>query len=214
MERALTEPGLGYYATSELRPTREGDFLTAPELHPFFGRCLGRFLTAVWRAAGAPERYLVREHGAGRGTLRDTVMAGLAADASGLAGAIGGTRSTCRTRGGAEEAAHIVVANEYLDALPVHRLVRRAVSARRTSSGGTGGSARRSMTRRAPTSPVTCPPTESFCARASGPMSAWPRLAGWSRLGRPSLPADSSSSSTTATRRPSCTDPGGWPGRC
>ena len=44
MERALTEPDLGYYATSALRPTRAGDFLTAPELHPFFGRCLGRFL--------------------------------------------------------------------------------------------------------------------------------------------------------------------------
>ena len=48
MERALTEPGLGYYATSELRPTRAGDFLTAPELHPFFGRCLGRLLNAAW----------------------------------------------------------------------------------------------------------------------------------------------------------------------
>mgnify|MGYP001812138934 FL=1 len=47
MQRALTEPGLGYYATSELRPTRGGDFLTAPELHPFFGRCMGRFIAAA-----------------------------------------------------------------------------------------------------------------------------------------------------------------------
>jgi SAM-dependent MidA family methyltransferase len=128
MERALTEPGLGYYATSELRPTREGDFLTAPELHPFFGRCLGRFLTAVWRAAGAPERYLVREHGAGRGTLRDTVMAGLAADGSALTGAIEWhSLDLPGHRGGPEEAAHAIVANEFLDALPVHRLVQAGV---------------------------------------------------------------------------------------
>jgi SAM-dependent MidA family methyltransferase len=33
----MTEPGLGYYATSDKRPTRDGDFLTAPELHPIFG---------------------------------------------------------------------------------------------------------------------------------------------------------------------------------
>ena len=69
MERVLTEPGLGYYVTSDERPTREGDFLTAPELHPFFGRCSGRLLSEVWRRLGAPDRFVVREWGAGRGTL-------------------------------------------------------------------------------------------------------------------------------------------------
>ena len=54
MERALTEPGLGYYATSDQRPTRAGDFLTAPELHPVFGRCIGRLLAAVWTRLGEP----------------------------------------------------------------------------------------------------------------------------------------------------------------
>lgn len=124
MERALTEPGLGYYAGSDLRPTRAGDFLTAPELHPFFGRCLGRFLAATWQRAGRPGRYLVREHGAGRGTLRTSSLEGLRADGSPLAEAIswqtvdlpGRTRATAET-------ADLVLANEYLDALPVHRLV-------------------------------------------------------------------------------------------
>ena len=88
MERALTEPGLGYYATSALRPTRAGDFLTAPELHPFFGRCLGRALAATWADLGSPARFTVRESGAGRGTLRDSVLAGLEADGSALADAI------------------------------------------------------------------------------------------------------------------------------
>ena len=74
MQRALAEPGLGYYASSELRPTREGDFLTAPELHPFFGRCVGRFVTAAHEAIGAPGPLRVREFGAGRGTLRDDAL--------------------------------------------------------------------------------------------------------------------------------------------
>jgi SAM-dependent MidA family methyltransferase len=124
MERALTEPGQGYYATSELRPTREGDFLTAPELHPFFGRCLGRFLAGAWGAAGTPDRYRVLEHGAGRGTLRETVLDGLAADGSGLSGAIEWRSVDLPGRSDdAEGRVDIVIANEYLDALPVHRLV-------------------------------------------------------------------------------------------
>ena len=76
MQRALTEPGLGYYATSELRPTRAGYFLTAPELHPFFGRCLGRIVSAAWEAS-ASSPFRVLEYGGGRGTLRDEATAGL-----------------------------------------------------------------------------------------------------------------------------------------
>ncbi len=118
MERALTEPGLGYYATSTIRPTREGDFLTAPELHPFFGRCLGRFVAAAVDASGsAPFRVL--EYGAGQGTLRDDATDGLGfhvdwvrADLPDRSDEVAGP-------------ADLVLANEYLDALPVHRLVQR-----------------------------------------------------------------------------------------
>lgn len=126
MERALTEPDLGYYATSELRPTRAGDFLTAPELHPFFGRCVGRALTASWSEVGEPSRFRVREYGAGRGTLRDTVLAGLAADAPMLARAIAWQAVDVPGRHPDPDpaaTADAVIANEYLDALPVHRLV-------------------------------------------------------------------------------------------
>ena len=124
MERALTDPALGYYASTDLRPTRAGDFLTAPELHPFFGRCVGRFLSAAWRRAGDPDRFVVREHGAGRGTLRASALAGLAADGSALREAIEWQLLDLpgRSRSG-DEPAHVVLANEYLDALPVHRLV-------------------------------------------------------------------------------------------
>lgn len=116
MERALTEPGLGYYATSELRPTRAGDFLTAPELHPFFGRCLQRLVSAVWDAsASVPFRVL--EYGAGRGTLRDDATAGLGFHVS-------WTRADLPDRSDDDGApVDLILANEYLDALPVHRVV-------------------------------------------------------------------------------------------
>ena len=117
MERALTEPELGYYATSQLRPTRSGDFLTAPELHPFFGGCLGRFIGAAWAHAGSPRSYRIHEYGGGRGTLRDSAAAQLDA-------AVVWQRIDLPDRTDAPSgAADFVLANEFLDALPVHRLV-------------------------------------------------------------------------------------------
>jgi SAM-dependent MidA family methyltransferase len=124
MARALTEPGLGYYATSDRRPTREGDYLSAPELHPFFGRCMGRFIEAAWRGSGEPAGYLVREWGAGRGRLRETALAGLAADGSALLPHLRWELVDLpgRTEESAEPA-DLIVANELFDALPVHRLL-------------------------------------------------------------------------------------------
>ena len=116
MERVLTEPELGYYATTALRPTRRGDFLTAPELHPFFGACLGRVVSGAWEtSASAPFRVL--EYGGGRGTLRADATAGLGFNVA-WASADLPDRSD-----DAGEPADLVIANEYLDALPVHRLV-------------------------------------------------------------------------------------------
>ena len=118
MERVLTEPGLGYYSTSQLRPTRDGDFLSAPELHPFFGRCIGRFIASAREHAGSPDIFRVVEYGGGRGTLRDTASANLPAT-------IEWRRVDVpdRTDAPGQDRADIVLANEYLDALPVHRLV-------------------------------------------------------------------------------------------
>jgi SAM-dependent MidA family methyltransferase len=129
MERALAEPGLGYYATSTLRPTRDGDFLTGPELHPLFGRCLGRHLSRVWRGRlDAPPRFVVREWGAGRGTLAESVRAGLDRDDPDLARILEWQPVELAVRRadtatGAFEG--VVLANELVDALPVHRVVGR-----------------------------------------------------------------------------------------
>jgi len=117
MQRALTEPGLGYYATSDLRPTRMGDFLTAPELHPLFGGCVARFMAADRAARGKDGTYRVREAGAGRGTLRE--RAGAALDFE-----FAWTRADLPDRSDpAREPADLVIANEYVDALPVHRVI-------------------------------------------------------------------------------------------
>jgi len=126
MERALTEPGLGYYATSATRPTPTGDFVTAPELHTFFGRCVARQLSEVWARLGEPPTFTVREYGAGRGTLAATVSSGLEADGSGLLDTLDWQGLDLDGRGGRPSDGGFtgaVVANEFLDALPVHRVV-------------------------------------------------------------------------------------------
>lgn len=119
MERALTEPRLGYYSSSETRTTRSGDFLTAPELHPLFGRCIGRFVTSVWAHTGSPGRFRVHEYGGGRGTLRDDATPD-APEALEWHRVDLPDRSDERTG-----PADLILANEFLDALPVHRIVQR-----------------------------------------------------------------------------------------
>jgi len=112
MQRALYEPGLGYYAsTAGMRPTREGDFLTAPELHPIFGRAVSRQVEDMWQRLGEPADFTVREYGAGRGTLAKLISGDFAYEAVEF--------------GDARPAGPIVgvaLANELLDALPVHRV--------------------------------------------------------------------------------------------
>jgi SAM-dependent MidA family methyltransferase len=111
MQRALYEPGLGYYATSRDRPTREGDFLTAPELHPIFGRAVAAQVDEMWQRLGRPADFTIREYGAGRGTL------GAAIDHSFRYEPVesGDERPASSMTG-------VVLANEFLDALPVHRV--------------------------------------------------------------------------------------------
>jgi len=128
MERALTEPGLGYYAATATRPTRDGDFLTAPELHPFFGRCVGRQLHEIWERLDRPARFTIREWGAGRGTLAGSVAEGLAADGSAFAGSLDWQPTDLPGRHpepATGDFTGAVIANEYLDALPVHRVEQR-----------------------------------------------------------------------------------------
>ncbi len=70
MELALYAPGLGYYSAGARKLGREGDFVTAPEISPLFGRTLARQVRQVL-AAGMDS---VLEVGAGSGALAATVL--------------------------------------------------------------------------------------------------------------------------------------------
>jgi SAM-dependent MidA family methyltransferase len=75
MQLALYEPGLGYYSAGARKLGAGGDFTTAPEMSPLFGRCLARHCAQVLRELGGGE---VLEVGAGSGRLAFDVLGALA----------------------------------------------------------------------------------------------------------------------------------------
>src|SRR5512141_1059387 len=128
MEHALYEPGLGYYVTRADRTTRGGDFLTAPELHPIFGHALARQLDEMWRRLGRPERFVLREYGAGTGALYLSILDGLTRIGSGLVDhldyqPVENAASQAAADRPAGPFIGCLLANEFLDALPVHRVI-------------------------------------------------------------------------------------------
>ena len=143
MDLALYDPQGGYYRSADARPGRAGDFITAPELHPIFGEALAVAIDDVWDRLGRPDPFVVREHGAGEGALATTILGWAAGrplgaalryqavevDARRLAtvrdrldGLGLGDRLDDRTGGSLDG---VVIANEVLDALPVHRVRQR-----------------------------------------------------------------------------------------
>ena len=75
MAIALYEPGLGYYMRGE--PILGRDFVTAPELSPFFGRALARQVDQALQALQAADAAKVIEFGAGSGALAAQVLQAL-----------------------------------------------------------------------------------------------------------------------------------------
>ncbi|MGA7595985.1 MAG: SAM-dependent methyltransferase [Gallionella sp.] len=73
MELALYAPGLGYYAAGAHKFGAAGDFITAPELSPLFGRTLARQVAEI-TADSAPH---ILELGAGSGKLAADMLAEL-----------------------------------------------------------------------------------------------------------------------------------------
>lgn len=66
MELALYAPGAGYYVNGAHKFGAGGDFVTAPEISPLFGRCLGNQCAQVLHMLGGGE---VLEFGAGSGAM-------------------------------------------------------------------------------------------------------------------------------------------------
>jgi len=77
MELALYAPGLGYYVTGTRKLGRDGDFVTAPELSPLFGRCIAEQCREVLAALGPAGESDILEFGAGTGALAAEVLARL-----------------------------------------------------------------------------------------------------------------------------------------
>lgn len=143
MELALYQADHGYYASGSRGPGRGADFLTAPESHPIFGWAVARQLDETWERLGRPPVFTVREYGAGTGALAAGIVGGLARANSDLRGVIRyriAERAPDRERQvlaslSTIDAADVfepddgrpvvgaVLANEVMDALPVHRVV-------------------------------------------------------------------------------------------
>jgi SAM-dependent MidA family methyltransferase len=71
MNLALYAPGLGYYAAGAHKLGIGGDFATAPELSPIFGRCIATQCEQVLTALGGGE---ILELGAGTGALAVDIL--------------------------------------------------------------------------------------------------------------------------------------------
>jgi SAM-dependent MidA family methyltransferase len=119
MQLALHEPGLGYYAGGARKFGAQGDFVTAPELGSLFGRTLARQLR---------DFPAVLEIGAGSGKLAETLLKELDCDYSILEISTD-LRERQRARLGdrvkfldtlPERFSGAIVANEVVDAMPVH----------------------------------------------------------------------------------------------
>jgi len=140
MQRALYAPGLGYYTAGAYKlgaAAAGGDFVTAPEISPLFGRAIAAQVAQVFERS-APR---VLEFGAGSGALARDVLTELAR--RGLAVeqyAIVEVSADLRDRQRARLAAHpqvawldappadfdgVILANEVLDVMPVRLFVRR-----------------------------------------------------------------------------------------
>jgi SAM-dependent MidA family methyltransferase len=143
MQLVLYAPGLGYYAAGATKLGAAGDFTTAPEMTPLFGRALATQVDAVLAATTARE---IVELGGGTGKLAADLLAALAArDALPSAYAILEPSPDLRARQRAtivqgasafidrvrwldvppDSIDGAVIANEVLDAIPVSIVARR-----------------------------------------------------------------------------------------
>jgi SAM-dependent MidA family methyltransferase len=126
MEIVLYEPGIGYYASGAQKFGAAGDFVTAPELGSLFGRTLARQLGEL--------DYPIVEFGAGSGALADTLLLQTPFEY-----AILETSPELKARQQArlgnrvqwldrlpERIRGVVIANEVVDAMPVHAVSWRA----------------------------------------------------------------------------------------
>ncbi len=144
MALCLGHPQYGYYMTRDPLGAA-GDFTTAPEISQMFGEMIGMWLADLWMKMGSPSEFVLLECGPGRGTL----MADILRTTAGLSGFHAAKKlylmemspvlkSIQKRNLDKYDATWIddlsalpssipvfIIANEFLDALPVHQLSKR-----------------------------------------------------------------------------------------
>ena len=140
MERALYEPGLGYYLSQRPVTSRRGDFLTAPETHPAFGALLAEGAREYADVLNVPE-FTVLEQGSGSGALARSFIKRWSETAqrslryvmvdfhtSGIPAPPGVTIITASSLDEVDPFEGLFLSNELPDAFPVHRVRRRGAA--------------------------------------------------------------------------------------
>jgi SAM-dependent MidA family methyltransferase len=150
MSAALYEPGLGRYCRPEFPMGPQGDYITSPEVDEAFGRLLGRAVAEMAGQVGGGEPgdpFTIVEVGPGRGTLCRDLLAGLAEESPDLHEGlryvlVESSETLAREQKGllttdpasagrvtwkswpdllsGRPVTGCILANEFLDALPVH----------------------------------------------------------------------------------------------
>ncbi len=142
MAECLTHPVHGYYTTRDPLGAG-GDFVTAPEVSQMFGELLGLCLAQAWLDQGAPAPFALAELGPGRGTLMADILRATRSVAgfrtasevhlvevspalrARQAAALTDHRPTWHdSLAGVPDLPLFLVANEFLDALPVRQFLR------------------------------------------------------------------------------------------
>jgi len=135
MEEALYHPQFGYYSSPQNPLGRDGDFYTSADLDPVFGKLLAqRFKAMAAELNVPPESFTIVELGAGRGLLAREIL-----HTQKFPYRILERSSAMRERQGCvlqgfdvewieglpKDLIGCIFSNEFFDALPVHRVVRR-----------------------------------------------------------------------------------------
>jgi SAM-dependent MidA family methyltransferase len=140
LDRFMARANAAYYATHD----PFADFTTSPEITQVFGEILGLWAAVTWRLLGSPAPVVLAEAGPGRGTLMRDALRAIAAVAPDFRAALSVHLVETSARLRAAQAALLpdavwhdgidtlppgpllLLANEFLDALPIRQFVRRA----------------------------------------------------------------------------------------